>query len=132
EADHAATADDVIEACGLARRAIENALHGQPNMTADPAVQRRKDELMRDAQITLAAINALAGPGLADPLADPPTLARAVAAGILDAPQLRNNPFAPGRVVTRIIDGACMAVDGTGRPLTETHRIEARSQEHHV
>ncbi|HJZ46867.1 MAG TPA: cobalamin-dependent protein [Roseiflexaceae bacterium] len=132
EADHAATADDVIEACGLARRAIENALHGQPNMTADPAVQRRKDELMRDAQITLAAINALAGPGLADPLADPATLARAVAAGILDAPQLRNNPFAPGRVVTRIIDGACMAVDGTGRPLTETHRIEARSQEHHV
>ena len=36
EAHHAATAEDVIEACKLARRAIENALSGQPDMTADP------------------------------------------------------------------------------------------------
>src|SRR5690242_3019137 len=43
EAHHAATAEDVIEACGLARRAIENALRGQPDMTADPTVQRRKE-----------------------------------------------------------------------------------------
>ena len=41
EADHAATGDDVIESCGLARRAIETALRGQPDMTADPRVQNR-------------------------------------------------------------------------------------------
>src|SRR6266540_1930106 len=120
EAHHAATADDVIEACGLARRAIENALRGQPDMTADPAIQRRKDQLVHEAQVTLAAIRALAEPGVTDPLADPATLARAVACGILDAPQLRNNPFAPGQVVTRVIAGACVAVDSAGRPLTET------------
>ena len=37
EAHHAATADDVIEACGIARKAIDNALLGAPDMTADPA-----------------------------------------------------------------------------------------------
>jgi len=132
EAHHAATADDVIEACGLARRAIENALRGQPDMTADPAIQRRKDQLVHEAQVTLAAIRALAEPGVTDPLADPATLARAVACGILDAPQLRNNPFAPGRVVTRYCDGACVAVDAAGRPLTETQRLEALRKERHI
>jgi len=132
EAHHAATADDVIEACGLARRAIENALRGQPDMTADPAIQRRKDQLVHEAQVTLAAIRALAEPGVTDPLADPATLARAMACVILDAPQLRNNPFAPGQVVTRMIDGACVAVDSAGRPRTEMQRIDALSKEHHV
>ncbi len=36
EAHHAATADDVIEACKLARRAIENALAGQPDSAFRP------------------------------------------------------------------------------------------------
>ena len=132
EAHHAATADDVIEACKLARRAIENALHGQPDMTADPAVQQRKEELVREAQVTLEAIRAVAGPDAADPLTDPATLARAVTAGVLDAPHLRNNPFARGQIVTRIDPrGACVAVDpATGRALSEEERIgRLRSEE---
>jgi hypothetical protein len=32
EAHHAATADDIIDACWMARRSIENALKGQPDM----------------------------------------------------------------------------------------------------
>jgi methylmalonyl-CoA mutase cobalamin-binding subunit len=132
EAHHAATTEDVIEACGLARRAIENALRGQPDMTADPAIQLRKAYLVQEAQVTLDAIRAIAEPSVADPLADPATLARAVAIGILDAPQLRNNPFAPGRVVTRILDGACVAVDAAGQPLTEIQRSNALTKEHHV
>jgi hypothetical protein len=125
EAHHAATAEEVIEACKLARRAIENAQRGQPDMTSDPAVQRRKDELVREAQVTLEAIRALAGPGVADPLTDPDTLAQAVAVGVLDAPHLRHNPFAPGQMVTRIDErGACLAVEPTsGRPLGEVERI---------
>ncbi len=125
EAHHAATDDDVIEACKLARRAIENGLRGQPNMTADPAVQQRKEELMREARVTLEAIRALAGPEVANPLTDPTTLARAVTAGVLDAPHLRNNLFARGQIVTRIDPrGACVAVDpATGRALPEEERI---------
>ncbi len=125
EAHHAATAEDVIEACKLARRAIENALKGQPDMTADPLVRQRQEEIVREVQITLAAIRALAAPGTADPLADPATLARAVTAGILDAPHLRHNPFALGQVVTRMDErGACVAVEpASGRALSEEERI---------
>ena len=124
EAHHAATAEDVIAACKIARRAVENAVTGAPDMTADPRVQARKRELIGEARITLDAIRALAGPEVADPLADPATLARAVLSGILDAPHLRNNPYARGRVLTRIdARGACVAVDEAGHPLSETERL---------
>ena len=132
EADHAATAADVIEASGLARRAIENALRGQPDMTADPAIQRRKQDLVTEALFAIEAIRTLAGPNIHDPLVDPATLARAVTVGILDAPHLRNNPFAPGRVVTRFLDGACVAVDGAGHPLLEAKRLASSLTKEHA
>jgi hypothetical protein len=128
EAHHAATANDVIESCKLARRAIENALSSQPDMTADPQVQTRREKLVAEANITLNAIRALAGPATVDsvdPLTDPTTLARAVTAGILDAPHLRHNPFALGQIVTHIDKrGACVAIDPTnGQPLSEQERL---------
>src|SRR5690606_34363275 len=51
EADHAATADDVIEASKIVRRAIQNAL-GAPNMTRSPEVQDRKKFLIAEARVT--------------------------------------------------------------------------------
>lgn len=124
EAHHAATAEDVIEASRIARKAIENAVAGAPDMTADPRVQTRKEELLADLEVTLDAIRALAPAGVPDPLVHAPTLAKAVAVGILDAPHLRNNRFAPGRVNTRIIEGKCLAVDTEGKPLSERARVE--------
>ncbi|BAJ62140.1 cobalamin B12-binding domain-containing protein [Anaerolinea thermophila] len=124
EAHHAATAEDVIEASRIARKAIENAVAGAPDMTADPRVQARKEELLADLEVTLDAIRALAPAGVPDPLVHAPTLAKAVAAGVLDAPHLRNNRFAPGRVNTRIIEGKCLAVDAEGKPLSERERVE--------
>jgi hypothetical protein len=129
EAHHAASAVDVIEACGLAQRAIENAVRGAPDMAADPRVQKRRQELVDEALVTLQAIQALADPGVADPLVDPVTLARAVTGGILDAPQLRSNPFGRGRVRTRIVAGTCSAVDVDGRPLSEKQRLAEISME---
>jgi methylmalonyl-CoA mutase cobalamin-binding subunit len=125
EAHHAATAADVVEACKLARRAIENALPGQPDMSAGAAVQQRKEELLAEAQVTLEAIRTLAEPGAADPFTDPVTLARGVATGVLDAPHLKGGEFALGRIVTRIDGrGACVSVDPkTGRSLSEDERI---------
>jgi methylmalonyl-CoA mutase cobalamin-binding subunit len=125
EAHHAATAEDVIEACKMARRAVENALHGQPDMTIDPAVQQRKEELVREVQVTLQGIRRLAGPGVTDPWVDAPTLTRALTTGILDAPHLRNNPCARGQIVTRIDHrGACVVVDTqSGRALSEEERL---------
>lgn len=126
EAHHAATAGDIIEAAGIARRAIDNALNGQPNMAADPAIHERREELVSETQVMLAAIQDLAPSGTADPLTDPPTLAGAVRTGILDAPQLVNNPFGLGHTATRIDQrGACVAIDpDSGKYLSESERID--------
>ena len=123
EADHAATADDVIESCNLARRAIENALRGAPDMTADPKIQARRQQLVDEAQQLLAAIASIADRAVVDPLIDPQTLARSIELGLLDAPQLRNNRFARGQALTRIVNGACVAVDAAGRILAERERL---------
>ena len=122
EADHAATADDVIAASKIVRRAINNAL-GAPNMTRSPKVQDRKRHLIAEARVTLEAIQSLAEGNVQDPLADPQTLAKAVTAGVLDAPQLMNNNFGRGMIRTRIVDGACEAIDESGRVLLEKERL---------
>lgn len=123
EADHAATADDIIEAVKIVRRAINNAL-GAPDMTQAPEAQARKEELVSETKTLLEAIRGLAAPGVDDPWADAATLAKSVTTGLMDAPQLRNNRFGRGQVRARIINGACIAVDTEGRPIPEKIRIE--------
>mgnify|MGYP001401398436 FL=1 len=129
EAHHAATADDIIAASRMARQAIENAIKGQPDMTGDPKVQSRVMALLDEARVTLSAIREIASNAVEDPFIDPKTLTRAVTSGILDAPHLQNNPFAHGRIRTRVIDGACMAVDENGEPISEEQRIGALLKE---
>jgi len=126
EAHHAATAEEVIASCKMARQVIQTALRGQADMSADPHVQARVEELIAQAQITLDAIRALAPAKVDDPFIDPATLARAVKIGLLDAPQLKNNPYAAGQAVTRIdARGACIEVDPVdGKPLDERRRVE--------
>ena len=123
EAHHAATADDVIASCKLARRAIENALHGAPDMIADPRIQIRRAELVAEAKVTLQAICTPGRLKEGNPLTDPAVLTQAVTGGILDAPQLRNNPYGRGQVVTRVLNGASEAVDQSGHPLPEAKRL---------
>lgn len=125
EAHHAATAAEVIASCTMARHVIQTALHGQADMRADPKVKERVEELIAEAKITLQAIQALASDSVEDPFTDPETLAKAVKIGILDAPQLKNNPYAAGQAVTRIDErGACVEVDPvSGKPLKEQERI---------
>jgi len=134
EADHAATAGEVIESCRIARQVIDNALRGVPDMTCDPKVQERRQELTAEAALLLDALVTLGGDRVEDPLADPATLAAAVRLGFLDAPQLRPFVVGPdrsdqegqacGRVVTRLVDGACRAVDpATGQVWSEAERL---------
>ena len=123
EAHHAATADDIIEACLMARRSIENALAGQPDMLQDPAIQHRKNHLMAEARLTLQAIHNLGSNTQKDPFTDPQNLSEVVRLGILDAPHLKNNPFAPGNIITRLINGSCEAVDETGKIIAEKDRL---------
>ncbi len=123
EADHAATAEDVIEASNLARKAIENALNGQPDMRVDPVIQERKQQIVAESKVTLQAIERIAPDDVDDPYTDANTLSMAVKMGILDAPHLRNNKFAQGAINSRIIDGACLATDTSGIPISEDKRI---------
>lgn len=126
EADHAATAQDVIQAARMARRAIENAM-GQPDLCADPAVQERKAELVQQARVTLEAIRSLAPASCPDPWTDAAILAKSVSLGILDAPQLKNNRFGRGEIVTRIDRRGANIVlhPETGRPIGEEERLRA-------
>jgi methylmalonyl-CoA mutase cobalamin-binding subunit len=125
EADHAATPDDIIEACQMAQRSIENALRGAPDMLADPRIQARAEELEKEARVTLDAIRIIAREDSLDPLTDPVVLANAVSVGILDAPQLRNNPFARGEINTRVINGKCLVIDEQGHSVNEGQRLKA-------
>jgi hypothetical protein len=123
EAHHATTAEELIEACKIADGAISQCLLGLPDMTRDPLVQRRKAELLADARTLLDAIASLAPEGF-DPYTDADTLARAVETGLLDAPHMRGNAAACGKILTRMIGGACRAVDPTtGKAIPETERV---------
>jgi methylmalonyl-CoA mutase cobalamin-binding subunit len=124
EAHHAATAEDIIEACGMARKAIENALRGAPDMTSDPAIQSQVYHLVSEANTTLQAIHHLGANLAPDPFTDPVTLEKTVKLGIMDAPQLQNNPFALGKIKTRLINGSCVAINPDGSPLSEAVRLE--------
>jgi hypothetical protein len=124
EAHHATTADELIGACKIADGAISQCLLGLPDMTLDARVQRRKEELLAEAAVLLDAIAQLAAPGCDEPFTDADTLAQAVDIGLLDAPHLRGNRAACGNVVTRMVRGACLAVDAAaGKPMPETVRV---------
>ncbi len=123
EAHHATTAAELIDACRVTDGAISQCLLGLPDMTADVRVLARKAALLADAAVLLEAIDGLAPAGR-DAFTDADTLARAVEVGLLDAPHLRGNAAGCGKVVTRMVGGACVAIDPeTGTPVPEVERV---------
>jgi len=123
EAHHATTADELIQACRITDGTISQCLLGQPDMTGDAGVQRRKTELLADAAVLLGAIRQLGTPGR-DPYTDENVLAEAVEIGLLDAPHLRGNAAGCGKIMTRMERGACVAFDPqSGKAIPETERV---------
>jgi methylmalonyl-CoA mutase cobalamin-binding subunit len=124
EADHAATADDIIESCKITRRVIYDCLLGTLNPLDDKELLMRKNELVKEAQRLIATIRSLGDESSIDPLIEPVTYVRAIRKGVLDAPDLRNNPIAKGLLKTKMIDGMCMAINpDTGNPIDEVTRL---------
>ena len=122
EGDHVATGKEIIESCKIARGVIKNCLTGLPDMASDRTVKKRKEELVREVNILLEATKKLAD-DVNDPWTDPETLNKAIKIGLLDAPHLKGNKHAKGELTTRIIDGACYAVDPeTNKILMEEER----------
>jgi len=125
EGDHAATAEDVIESCEIVRGVLRNCLFGMPDTTVDTAVEERKERLVAEAEVLLAALQAL-GTGEDDPLTSPKVLAEAIRLGVLDAPHLKGNAYAAGMLQTRPVNGAIEPVDlKTKKVLTERERLRA-------
>ncbi len=124
EADHAATADDIIESCKIARYIIQSCHESIPDMSGDLRVQQRKTLLLNEAKVLLNEIKNMTIKEEIDPLSDPKTLGNAIRIGILDAPHLKGSDIARGEMTTKIIDGACDVVDSrTGKPILEQKRI---------
>lgn len=124
EAHHAATAEDIIESCMIVRGVLKNEFLGSVDMTKDENVIRRKEELVKEANLIIGAIKYL-GEGVEDPLTNPNILAKAVKVGILDAPHLKGNKAAKGNLTTRIISGSMYAYDDENkRIISEEERLE--------
>jgi len=125
EADHAVNADELIESCKMADWVIKKAIEGIPDMTADPVIIERKNELICETHVLIDAIVELGHRmGVDDPLISPVVLTRAVKIGLLDAPQLRGNRFASGEIRTCPINGAIYAVDERNNPISEETRTD--------
>ncbi|MHA2363072.1 MAG: methionine synthase [Candidatus Hodarchaeales archaeon] len=125
EANHAATADDIIESAKIARKVISNSIKGLPSILLDQELINYKQQLIRDSLIILESIRLLADQNIKDPLIHPSTLVKAVELGILDAPHLKGLSIARGDIHTAIINGKCLVIDlDTEQPITEKERVK--------
>jgi methylmalonyl-CoA mutase cobalamin-binding subunit len=126
EGDHATLPEELINSCNIIHGVLRNCLHGFPDLTGDPLVVRRKEELKTEAGQLLDAIREFGSKNSRDPWADPISIAGAIKEGLLDAPHFRGNPHLCGKITTRLIHGAWYATDtGSGVPITEQERISA-------
>ncbi len=128
EANHAAQPEDIIESCEIIERVIQDSMHGLPNFEMDPDIVTYKTQLLAEADFLLKVID-LYGKTLGhdDPLLSPEFLSHIVEIGLLDAPQLRGNTSAHGKICSRIIGGKTIVVDSHGLQITEYERISQLS-----
>lgn len=130
EADHAASARDIIESCQIARGAIRLGLKGLPEIADDSMISKRRKQLVREARLIINAIRKLGG---MDALTDPAVLEKAVRTGILDAPHLTGSMVARGDAVTVPVQGCYVAMNkGTGNVLSEQERLTALLKKAHM
>ncbi len=125
EGDHAICPDELIESCEIVHGVLHNTLHGMPDLTDNPAIQARKNELKEEAQVLLEALGKFGEERSDDPWSDPDLLADAIRKGLLDTPHFRGNQYLCGNIVTSLIDGAWFAIDpSTGEKISEKTRTE--------
>lgn len=123
EADHAVYPDELINSCNIIHGVLHNCLSGLPDMTIDPAVIARKDELKNEARILLNSIKLLDSDKTQDSWTNPLLIEKAIKIGLLDAPHFQGNPHLCGKILTRLINGAWYAIDNqSGEPIYEFKR----------
>ncbi|MFX1312182.1 MAG: methionine synthase, partial [Promethearchaeota archaeon] len=112
EASHAALPEDVIESCKIVDQVINRVYSSEINII-DKRIQKRKEQLIKQAKwiINLIPYIAKNKHERKNPYTNYNVLTRLVKYGIFDAPHLKNNKFALGKIKTKIIDGACYSWD---------------------
>ena len=123
EASHAATPENVIESCKIVKGVLKNSLIDFPNLALDPRVIERKEYLKKEAKKAFNIISNIYNNQNSDPLTNPKILADIVQKGILDAPHLRGNSEALGRVKTMCIDGGFDIIDSDGKQIDFSNYI---------
>ena len=123
EADHAASAKEVIESCKIVKGVIRHTLEDNFSMEKDDRIFARKEHLIKEAKYLLGYIIDKYS-SVPDPLSDPYVLADIVKRGYLDAVHIVKGAKFKGNLVTAFRDGACEAIDkGTGKVLSEKERL---------
>ncbi|MBD3255981.1 MAG: methionine synthase [Candidatus Lokiarchaeota archaeon] len=126
EATHAARPEDVIESCEIAEQVINRVYSSNINYI-DERVLKRKNKLIKQAKWIVDIVPSLAKNQVeqTNPWINYRVLNRLVKYGIFDAPHLKNNSFAQGKIKTKIIDGGCYSWDiNEDRKLDERKRIQ--------
>jgi methylmalonyl-CoA mutase cobalamin-binding subunit len=124
EGDHAVYAEELINSCNIIHGVLQNCLFGLPDLTIDPVVIKRKDELKEEARILLNALKNLSSNKSDDSWTNPLLIEKAIKIGLLDAPHFQGNPHLCGKILTRLINGAWYAIDTqSGEQMNEKERI---------
>lgn len=124
EADHAASAEDVISSCKIVKGVIRHVLNEDYSIQQDKEIQERKNELVSEAKYLLEFIRQ-EYKNVSSPLTDSVVLADCIKRGIIDAVHIvKNNKFR-GNLYTKIIKGKCVAYDkDICRVLSEKERLD--------
>lgn len=123
EANHAATADDVIASTRIVKGVIKHTLKDDLSIASKSQVQTRKNQLLDEAKYVIDFIEKKYS-SVAMPLTDPEVLSQCVKSGIIDAVHIVKGSKFTGDLYTRIVDGKCEACDsGTKRIIDEQTRL---------
>lgn len=132
EASHAALPEDIIESCNIVNQVIDRVYASNINLI-DESIMKRKEELIKEAKWIIDLIPRISkiDDTNKDPYLNPDLLTKLVTLGIFDAPHLKNNKFALGKIKTRMIDGACHSWnDNYHKKMDEITRIKLIMDEH--
>jgi len=125
EASHAALPEDIIESCEIVDQIVYRM--SSSNIRLDnEQIETRKLSLMKQAKWIINLISKLAinYEKQQNPWINPKILHDLVKYGIFDAPHLKNNKYAEGRIKTKLINGACDSIDDYQQPISEIKRIK--------
>ncbi len=124
EADHAASAEDVIESCKIVKGVIRHTMGEEFSMQQDKKIKDRKEELISEAKFLLNFIRDYFS-DCEDPLMSPEVLSECVKKGFMDAVHIVKNEKFRGNLNTKFFNGKCVAYNKeTGEVLSEQMRLE--------